>query len=298
MLATSVLWTTVGTIEPRSFISVLTCDVGWNSESWEAFLTDLPDVTVWSDRAEAPQRGQQLHLLCLHGQQAIRPHLLRGGLLHPSGPHGAGLPEDLRHGTCTRPADQHAAAGGWSRRQQTRHFRHGCRFNVGLCWPPTQPPHANGNQGGKDSVHHHGVLLPLLGAVLCHQRGGPVYRVHSAGKAVGGLPLAGLHQLHAEPHPLRLPKQVLPPCLPHHPVLWEEAVPQTVHPGAQRSLRSLADQRLHTRAQVSSPKHFSGARVVWNCTPLNTPHETIIKGNDIFISWRWVYYLCNAVPVL
>lgn len=228
------------------------------------------------DWAEALQWGQQLHFLCLHGQQAICPHLLCGGLLHPPGPHGAGLPENLCHSPCTRPPDKHAAAGrrGWHSR--TLHIQ--CRSwywsNIRLCRPPTQSQDANRNQGSQDAVHHHGVFLPLLGAILHHQCGGPLHKLHCARQAVGSLPVAGLHQLHAKPHPLRLPQQVLPPCLPHHPVLWEEEVPQAVHPGAQHSLCCHTDQRLHTCSQVSQVTCFRHCR-----GSVSLKHETV-KGQE------------------
>lgn len=210
------------------------------------------------DWGKAPQWKQQLHFLCFYGQQAIRPHLLFGGLLHPSGPHGAGLPEDLHHGSRTRPADQHATAGrrGWGLHSWYLRCKPWSGCNIRVCWPSTQPSYANRNKSSKDSMHHYGMFLPLLGTILCHQCGGPIYRLYSARTVVDRLPVAGLHKLHAQPHSLRLPQQILPPCLPHHPMLREEEVSQAIHHGNRHDLYSHADQRFNTCTQVSSINHF------------------------------------------
>lgn len=69
-------------------------------------------------------------------------------------------------------------------------------------------------------MHHHGVLLPVLGPFLYHKHSGPFHKLHSAGEAVDSFLVAGLHQFRVEPFPLRLPEQVFQTCLPHHPVLW------------------------------------------------------------------------------
>lgn len=69
------------------------------------------------DSAKAVQQGFQLHLLHIHGQQAIRHYLLRGGLLHPLPPDGAGLLPHLRHSQGARPPDPGAAARGGPHRR-------------------------------------------------------------------------------------------------------------------------------------------------------------------------------------
>ncbi|XP_061643194.1 uncharacterized protein htr4 isoform X2 [Phyllopteryx taeniolatus] len=189
------------------------------------------------DRRASLHGRQQLDVVRLHGEQAVRGDVLGGGLLHPAGADGAGLPADLRDGARARPPDRHAAAGGR-------------RGGLGLRRPAAQPPHAHRDQSGQDAVRHHGLLLPVLGALLRHQRGGPLHRLRGARQAVGGVPVAGLHQFHAQPHPLRLPQQVLPPCLPHHPVLRAQSPPPAVRSGPARAVRRHAHQRLRPRAQL------------------------------------------------
>jgi len=174
------------------------------------FPSSLPlSSTPAPDPAEAVQQGFQLHVLHIHGQQAIRHYLLRGGLLHPLPADGAGLLPHLRHGQGARAADPGAAARGGPGRRP-----------AAPAGPAQHAPHEDRDQSCQDPVHHHGLLLPVLGPLLCHKHRGPVHKLHGAREAVDGFPVAGLHQFRAEPFPLRLPEQVLQTCLPHHPVLW------------------------------------------------------------------------------
>lgn len=200
------------------------------------------------DSAKAVQQGFQLHLLHLHGQQAIRHYLLRGGLLHSLPPDGAGLLPHLCHGQGARPTDPGAAARGGPHRRP-----------AAPPGPAQHPPHEDWDQSCQDPVHHHGVLLPVLGSLLYHKHSGPFHKLHGAGKAVDGFPVAGLHQFRVEPFPLRLPEQVFQTCLPHHPVLWWWAIPKAFHLGADGPLFHHHNKWIDSCTKVSVSRMLQNA---------------------------------------
>lgn len=100
-------------------------------------------------------------------------------------------------------------------------------------------------------MHHHGVLLPVLGPLLCHKHSRPFHKLYGAGEVVDSFPVAGLHQFRVEPLPLCLPEQVFQTCLPHHPVLWWWAIPKAFHPGADSPLFHHHNKWINSRAKVS-----------------------------------------------
>ncbi|XP_035869831.1 5-hydroxytryptamine receptor 4 isoform X1 [Phyllostomus discolor] len=178
------------------FISFLPIMQGWNNIG----IIDL-------ERIHKPRLGEDLHviekkkvppelqlyILYLHGQQALRHHLLRGSLLHPVPAHGAGLLPHLRHSQGARPPDPDVTA---------RRSALGGQAPAGR--PAQHSSHADGDQSCQDPVHHHGLLLPLLGPILCHQYRGSVHRLHGPWAGVDCFPLARLYQFWIEPLSLRL----------------------------------------------------------------------------------------------
>lgn len=145
------------------------------------------------DRKKKVPPELQLHILYLHGQQALRHHLLCGSLLHPVPAHGPGLLPHLCYSQGARPPDPDVAA---------------CRSALGGQAPAGRPAqhssHADGDQSSQDPVHHHGLLLPLLGPILCHQYRGSIHRLHCPWAGVDSFPLARLYQFWIEPLSLRL----------------------------------------------------------------------------------------------
>lgn len=185
-------------------------------------------------------RRIQRHQLCVYGQHAVRPNLLRGGLLRPVSTHGSSLPAHLRDCHGPRASNRDAAAGRLRSGHGDDSHNHGEIVHLvrpsGALLPQDsnvlphradahgQQSHENGDQGGKDTGGHHGLFLPMLGTVLHHQRGGPFHPLLCALAAVDNMAVARLHQLRVEPLPLRLPEPGLSEGLPGHPLLWQRAV--------------------------------------------------------------------------
>ena len=194
------------------------------------------------DWGEASLDGRlQRHQLCVSGEPALRPDLLCCGFLRPVGPHGPGLPADLRHCHEPRATDRDAAARrlGPHQRDGPGHHREVLHVLGPLRALPSsdnngvllfgarshsEQPHARWDQGGKDPGNHNGLFLLMLGAVLHHQRGGPLHSLLSALAAVDSLAVARVHQLRIEPVPVRLPEPGVPEGVPGDPLLRGRAV--------------------------------------------------------------------------
>lgn len=195
-------------------------------------------ISVFPPDRGAAKLGRKLqrHKLRVHGQPAVRPHLLRGGFLRPSRPHGPGLPAHLCHRYDPRAADRDTPAGRLRPRHRDRSRRH-CQVvhflgstgalppqdNDGLLFlgagSHSQQPHAHRDEGGKDAGGHNGLFLPMLGAVLHHQRGGPLHPLLRALAAVDDLAVARVHKLGVEPLPVRLPEPRVSQGVPGDPLL-------------------------------------------------------------------------------